>query len=34
VPCGFGLVLPCRSLADGDGRDVLPEQALHMPVVE
>jgi hypothetical protein len=30
VPCGFGLVLACRSLADGDGRDALPEQALHM----
>jgi hypothetical protein len=21
VPCGVGLVLACRSLADGDGRD-------------
>jgi hypothetical protein len=30
VPCGFGLVLACRSLADGDGRDALPGQALHM----
>jgi hypothetical protein len=29
VPCGFGLVLACRSLADGDGRDALPKQALH-----
>jgi hypothetical protein len=29
VPCGFGLVLACRSLADGDGRDALPEQALQ-----
>jgi hypothetical protein len=30
VPCGFGLVLACRSLADGDGRDAVPEQPLHM----
>jgi hypothetical protein len=30
VPCSFGLVLACRSLADGDGHDALPEQALHM----
>jgi hypothetical protein len=30
VPCGFGLVFACRRLADGDGRDALPEQALHM----
>jgi hypothetical protein len=30
VPCGCGLVLACRSLADGDGRDALPGKALHM----
>ena len=30
MPCGFGLVLACHSLADGDGCDSLPEQALHM----
>jgi hypothetical protein len=30
MPCGFGLALACRSLADGDGRDALPGQALHM----
>jgi hypothetical protein len=30
VPCGFGLVLACRSLADDDGRDALAQQALHI----
>jgi hypothetical protein len=33
VPCGFGLVLAYRSLADGEGRDALPEQALHSLLV-